>query len=196
MLVTISGTHGVGKTTICNLFKNRNPGWEFLPEILDTTIKPPADEKMRMLWFFNQYIERERFLKFERRTNIIADRDWIDCLVYAKGDVDYDIIERLYLNMNRTEPDLRVIVTLPEDEILARVNIRNRDLKEDWKEDDMDFIRSVNDGFLTYYNDFKDLKPIILLDGMLSPVDACRRLEREINKIMEAPRKIAVSRML
>jgi len=184
MLVTVSGTHGVGKTTICRLFKQRNPGWEFVPEILDTTIKPPDDEKMRMLWFFNQYIERERFL-VDIESNVIADRDWIDCLVYAKCSDDYEIIKRLYLGMKKTEPDLRIIVTLAEDQILQRVNLRDRDLKEKWKEDDIDFIQSVNNGFLEYYNDFKDLKPIVLLDGTLSPADACRRLEREISNIME-----------
>lgn len=180
MFVTVSGSTGVGKTTLCNLFRSRNPGWEFLPEVIDTTIKPQDDPTLRQLWFLNQYVEREKRLGALRGRNIIADRDWIDSLVYARFLGGYELMERLFLSLGRTEPDLRVILTLPEEKILERVKKRGRDLAEKWRENDAEFVRALNAGFLDYYNGFRDLKPVVLLDGSLPPQELCSELEKLI----------------
>lgn len=180
MFVTISGSSGTGKTTLCNAFKSRNPGWELVPEIIDTTIKPQNDPILRQIWFLSQYIEREKKLASLGGKNIIADRDWIDCLMYARLLGGYDVIERLYINFQKTEPDLRVILTLPEESIIKRAEKRNRALAGQWKETDMNYINRLNSNFIEYHNAFSDLKPVVLLDSSLPPMDLCKKLEKII----------------
>ncbi len=181
MFVTISGSSGTGKTTLCNLFKERNPGWEFLPEVIDTTIRPQNDPILRQLWFLNQYAERERTLKKLKGNDIIADRDWIDCLMYARALNGSDVMERLYLNLEKTEPDLRIILSLPKEKIVERAKARGRKLADGWKETDPDFVGRLNEFFLDYHRNFEDLKPVIALDSSLPPMDLCKRLERTIS---------------
>lgn len=180
MFVTISGSSGTGKTTLCNLFKCRNPGWELVPEVIDTTIEPQNDPMLRQMWFLNQYIEREKRLETLSGKNVIADRDWIDCLMYAKLLGGYDVIERLYINFHKTEPDLRVILTMPEDMIIERAGKRNRALAGRWKETDMEYIKGLNGNFIEYQRAFADLKPVVLMDSSLPPIDLCKKLEKII----------------
>ena len=130
--------------------------------------------------FLNQYIEREKRLSSLQGKNVIGDRDWIDCLMYAKLLGGYDVIERLYLNIQKTEPDLRIILTLPEDMIIERAEKRNRALADQWKETDSGYIRNLNGNFIEYQRAFADLKPVVLLDSSLPPTVLCKKLEKII----------------
>ncbi|MDD5416455.1 MAG: deoxynucleoside kinase [Candidatus Aenigmarchaeota archaeon] len=173
MYVTISGVHGIGKSSICNLLVKRNK-WELLPEILDVTVPPPVfgpkseHKLLTQLWFMRQMIVRENKIRSSPDPIILCDRGWHDVLIYSKvllNNNEFNIFQSVISAIPKKFPELEIILWTDTEKIIERIKARNRDNLGSWGEDDLEYLKNVNELYKEYYDDFKDIKNIILIDA-------------------------------
>ena len=72
-------------------------------------------------------------------------------------------------------PDIEIILYAPDEVIMERIKKRNR---EGWGEEDFEYLKKVNALFKQYYEDFKTVRNIHL-------IDASGTLEENIDKIKD-----------
>ncbi|MFX1455546.1 MAG: deoxynucleoside kinase [Promethearchaeota archaeon] len=168
IVLSLAGAHGVGKTTVFNLFKKivkDNNKFKFFPERY--VKKPPfpfgsSNKQIGFrseLHFLQQLIRRnQNILNFDEKYNgriIILDRTPLCVLVYSKSlnlqERDYNLILDTY-NSIKWKEDYIIYLKADPDTILKRITQRGSlDLiRKEWNEDDRNYLLKI----LSYYNQF------------------------------------------
>ena len=176
IVISIAGVHGVGKTTIFNLFKRMVKGnrkFKFFPERY--VKKPPfpfgsSNKQIGFrseIHFLQQLIRRnQNIINFDVNYNgriIILDRTPICVLVYSKSlnlkEKDYNLIVDTY-NSIKWKEDYVIYLTAKPETILRRI-IRRGSLEKtrsEWNEEDKDYLLKI----LSFYKQFLINKPDVL----------------------------------
>ena len=176
IVISIAGVHGVGKTTIFNLFKRMVKGnrkFKFFPERY--VKKPPfpfgsSNKQIGFrseIHFLQQLIRRnQNIINFDVKYNgriIILDRTPICVLVYSKSlnlkEKDYNLIVDTY-NSIKWKEDYVIYLTAKPETILRRVIQRGSldKIRSEWNEEDKDYLLKI----LSFYKQFLINKPDVL----------------------------------
>jgi len=172
IVLSLAGTHGVGKTTVFNLFKKTvkdNNKFKFFPERY--VKKPPfpfgsSDKQIGFrseIHFLQQLIKRnQNIINFDNKYNgriIILDRTPLCVLVYSKSlslqEKDYNLILDTYKSI-KWEEDYIIYLTAKPETILKRIIQRGSldKIRNEWNEDDKRYLHKI----LSYYNQFLSAK--------------------------------------
>ena len=171
--ISVSGVHGIGKSLVARMLAKRN-GWEFSPEAVDSVIRPPrfgprSREKLfAELWHMRQLMSREEWLARNKENVCITDRWWQDVIVYGKvllSPKEFRIVENVVSWIPKANPDLEVVLWAPDDNVFKKISERGRDKGMTWGEKDLGYLREVNTGFRSYYDSFKDIRNIALIEA-------------------------------
>jgi thymidylate kinase len=170
--LSLAGAHGVGKTTVFNLFKKTlidNNKFKFFPERY--VKKPPfpfgsSDKQIGFrseIHFLQQLIKRnQNIINFDNKYNgriIILDRTPLCVLVYSKSlslqEKDYNLILDTYKSIKWKE-DYIIYLTANPETILKRLIQRGSldKIREEWNEDDKMYLNKI----LSYYKQFLSAK--------------------------------------
>ena len=176
IVISIAGVHGVGKTTIFNLFKRMVKGnrkFKFFPERY--VKKPPfpfgsSNKQIGFrseIHFLQQLIRRnQNIINFDVKYNgriIILDRTPICVLVYSKSlnlkEKDYNLIVDTY-NSIKWKEDYVIYLTARPETILRRITQRGSldKMRSEWNEEDKDYLLKI----LSFYKQFLINKPDVL----------------------------------
>lgn len=176
IVISIAGVHGVGKTTIFNLFKRMvkdNRKFKFFPERY--VKKPPfpfgsSNKQIGFrseIHFLQQLIRRnQNIINFDVKYNgriIILDRTPICVLVYSKSlnlkEKDYNLIVDTY-NSIKWKEDYVIYLTAKPETILRRIIQRGSldKIRSEWNEEDKDYLLKI----LSFYKQFLINKPDVL----------------------------------
>jgi len=176
IVISIAGVHGVGKTTIFNLFKRMVKGnrkFKFFPERY--VKKPPfpfgsSNKQIGFrseIHFLQQLIRRnQNIINFDVKYNgriIILDRTPICVLVYSKSlnlkEKDYNLIVDTY-NSIKWKEDYVIYLTARPETILRRITQRGSldKMRREWNEEDKDYLLKI----LSFYKQFLINKPDVL----------------------------------
>ncbi|MCD6367946.1 MAG: deoxynucleoside kinase, partial [Candidatus Aenigmarchaeota archaeon] len=61
-----------------------------------------------------------------------------------------------------------------------RIKERSRNNKQKWSEDNLEYLKKLNGEFYKYYHNFKDLKPVYLVDASGTVEETCEKIEKII----------------
>jgi thymidylate kinase len=168
IVLSLAGAHGVGKTTIFNLFKKivkDNNKFKFYPERY--VKKPPfpfgsPDKQIGFrseLHFLQQLIRRNQsIVNFDDKYNgriIILDRTPLCVLVYSKSlnlqEKDYNLILDTYKSIKWKE-DYIIYLTAKPETILKRIMQRGSldIIRKEWNENDRNYLLKI----LSFYKQF------------------------------------------
>ncbi|MFW9952866.1 MAG: deoxynucleoside kinase [Candidatus Thorarchaeota archaeon] len=194
IIISIAGVHGVGKTTIFNLFKKdkkvkNNKKFKFFPERY--VKKPPfpfgsTNKQIGFrseLHFLQQLIRRnQNIVNFDNKYNgriIILDRTPLCVLIYSKSlnlkEKDYNLILDTYKSIEWKENYIFYLTAEPNT-IMKRIIQRGslEKIRKEWNEEDKDYLLKI----LSYYKQFlsnkegvfiidtEDLNPEEIIDEM------------------------------
>jgi thymidylate kinase len=171
MYIVISGVHGVGKSTLAKEVAKKIGG-VYLTESVEEFIPPPqfgpkSKEKLAsQFWHTRQILLKEKKI-VDDKVRYVCDRGWADVYTYGKailGDTDRDLFFNICDYLPRKLPDLHFVVYTDEVTLEKRISKRKRDNLKSWGEDDLKYAEKINKGFIKFANDFKDLRPIFLID--------------------------------
>lgn len=168
IVLSLAGAHGVGKTSVFNLFKKivkDNNKFKFFPERY--VKKPPfpfgsSDKQIGFrseLHFLQQLIRRnQNILNFYNKYNgriLILDRTPLCVLVYSKGlnlqEKDFKLILDTYKSIKWKEDYIIYLIAKPET-ILKRIVQRGSIdiIRKEWNEEDKIYLLKI----LSLYNQF------------------------------------------
>ena len=168
IVLSLAGAHGVGKTTVFNLFKKitkDNNKFKFFPERY--VKKPPfpfgsSDKQIGFrseLHFLQQLIRRnQNVINFDNKYNgriMILDRTPLCVLVYSKSlnlqEKDYNLILDTYKSIKWKE-DYVIYLTAKPETILKRIVQRGSldKIRNEWNEDDKIYLLKI----LSHYKQF------------------------------------------
>ena len=168
IVISIAGAHGVGKTTVFNLFKKavkNDNKFKFFPERY--VKKPPfpfgsSDKQIGFrseIHFLQQFIRRnQNIINFDNKYNgriILLDRTPICVLIYSKSlnlkEKDYKLISDTY-NSIKWREDYIIYLTATPKSILKRIIQRGslEKIRREWNENDMNYLIKI----LSFYNQF------------------------------------------
>ena len=168
IVLSLAGAHGIGKTTVFNLFKKitkDNNKFKFFPERY--VKKPPfpfgsSDKQIGFrseLHFLQQLIRRnQNVLNFDNKYNgriIILDRTPLCVLVYSKSlnlqEKDYNLILDTYKSIKWKE-DYVIYLTAKPETILKRIIHRGSldKIRNEWNEEDKIYLLKI----LSHYKQF------------------------------------------
>jgi len=170
IIVSIAGVHGVGKTTVFNLFKKDkkvkdNKKFKFFPERY--VKKPPfpfgsSNKQIGFrseLHFLQQLIRRnQNIVNFDNQYNgriIILDRTPLCVLIYSKSlnlkEKDYNLILDTCKSIEWKEDYIFYLNAKPNT-IMKRIIERGslEKIRKEWNEDDKDYLLKI----LSYYKQF------------------------------------------
>lgn len=172
IVISLAGAHGVGKTTLFNLFKKivkDNNKFKFFPE---RYIKNPpfpfgsSDKQIGFrseLHFLQQLIKRNRnVINFDNKYNgriIILDRTPLCVLIYSKSlnlkEKDYKLILDTYNSIDWKEDYILYLTAKPET-ILRRIIQRGslEKIRREWNEEDKIYLLKI----LSSYKQFLSTK--------------------------------------
>ena len=172
IVLSLAGAHGVGKTTVFNLFKKLlrdNNKFKFFPERY--VKKPPfpfgsSDKQIGFrseLHFLQQLIKRnQNIINFDNRYNgriLILDRTPLCVLIYSKSlnlkEKDYNLILDTYQSIKWKE-DFIIYLNADPDIILKRIIQRGSldKLRREWNEDDKTYLLRI----ISFYKQFLSTK--------------------------------------
>ncbi|MFX1327931.1 MAG: deoxynucleoside kinase [Promethearchaeota archaeon] len=168
IVISFAGAHGVGKTTIFNLFKKSvedNNKFKFFPERYVKNPPFPFGSPNKQigfrseLHFLQQLIKRnQNIVKFDNRYNgriIILDRTPMCVLIYSKSlnlkEKDYNLILDTYNSIDWKENYIFYLYAEPNT-ILKRIIQRGSldKIRREWNEEDKDYLLTI----LSYYKQF------------------------------------------
>ena len=170
MYIVLSGTHGIGKTTLAKRLAEELDAVH-LTESIDEAIPPPplgmnGNALLSELWFVRQMILKEAQMKDAKKI-YVSDRGWADISAYANVLLDEharNIFRSVYDHLPKQLPDIHIIVDAPIDVVTSRIRARNRTTAGEWNEFDVDFLEKVMNEFTKFHTAYKDLRPVHLLD--------------------------------
>lgn len=187
MYIIISGVHGIGKTTLARMLAERL-GAEFLTESIDEAIYPPAfgiggDPLKAELWFVRQMLLKEAQMKDPKKI-YVSDRGWADIYAYANVVLDEharNLFRSVMDHMPKRLPDVHLIVHAPKNVVVERIKQRGRSTLVAWNELDDGYLERIISEFLSFYEAFKELRPLCL-------IDASGGVEDNLGRALEAVR--------
>ncbi|MHA1646543.1 MAG: deoxynucleoside kinase [Promethearchaeota archaeon] len=168
----ISGVHGIGKTTIYNIFQKKFkdfPNFRLFPERLRANPPVPFGSKDKQIAFrseihYNQQmIERNRLVKkyiSKHRENIaILDRSPLSTLIYARAlelpKIDYDLIADTFNSVTWQDEH---IIYLEADPRTTMKRIYHRgsldSTRDKWNEDDFIYLKKVINKYEKIFAEF------------------------------------------
>ncbi len=170
IIISIAGVHGVGKTTVFNLFKKDkkvkdNKKFKFFPERYIK--KPPfpfgsSNKQIGFrseLHFLQQLIRRnQNIVNFDNIYNgriILLDRTPLCVLIYSKSlnlkEKDYNLILDTYKSIEWKE-DYIFYLSAEPNTIMKRIIQRGslEKIRKEWNENDKDYLLKI----LSYYKQF------------------------------------------
>ncbi|MFW9819105.1 MAG: deoxynucleoside kinase [Candidatus Thorarchaeota archaeon] len=170
IIISIAGVHGVGKTTVFNLFKKDkkvkdNKKFKFFPERY--VKKPPfpfgsSDKQIGFrseLHFLQQLIRRnQNIVNFDNNYNgriIILDRTPLCVLIYSKSlnlkEKDFQLILDTYKSIEWKE-DYIFYLTAEPNTIMKRIIQRGslEKIRKEWNENDKEYLSRI----ISYYKQF------------------------------------------
>jgi deoxyadenosine/deoxycytidine kinase len=171
MYVVISGAHGIGKSTTAELVAKKLNG-EYLTEALDEIVPPPqfgpkSKQKIEgQLWHIRQLLLKEKKI-IDSNKFYIFDRGWADVYVYTKvllNENQRDMLLSLIEAIPKRIPDLHIVVTANISQIKKRILERKRHNLYKWGENDLDYLKKINQEFVVFAKAFADLRPVYLVD--------------------------------
>ena len=168
IVLSIAGAHGVGKTTVFNLFKKitiDNSKFKFFAERYVKNPPFPFGSSNKQIGFrseihfLQQLIKRNQNIRnFDERYNgrvILLDRTPLCVLIYSKSlnlkEKDYNLILDTY-NSIRWKEDYIIYLYAEPNTILKRIIQRGslEKIRLEWNEEDKQYLINI----LTYYNQF------------------------------------------
>jgi len=167
MYIAVEGCHGIGKTSICRELSKKYH-YTFIEELKDNLLPPPkigtnGDIFLSQCWFLRQMILKEA--QMNNNGIYISDRGKSSIYIYSKANMnDYqlEIFKTILQKLDLKEPDLEIILHAPDEIIFDRIKKRGR---TSWGEQDIDYVRKINNAFLQYYNDYRDVKNVCLVNA-------------------------------
>ncbi len=170
IIISIAGAHGVGKTTVFNLFKKDNMvkdinKFKFFPERYIKNPPFPFGSSNKQigfrseLHFLQQLIKRNRnIVNFDNKYNgriIILDRTPLCVLIYSKSlnlkEKDYKLILDTYNSILWKEDYIFYLYAEPNT-IMKRIIQRGslEKIRKEWNEEDKEYLLTI----LSYYKQF------------------------------------------
>ena len=170
IIISIAGAHGVGKTTVFNLFKKDkrvidNNKFKFFPERYVKNPPFPFGSSNKQigfrseLHFLQQLIKRNQIIvNFDNNYNgriIILDRTPICVLIYSKSlnlkEKDYNLILDTYKSIQWKEDYIFYLEAEPNT-IMKRIIQRGslEKIRKEWNEEDIEYLLKI----LSYYKQF------------------------------------------
>jgi thymidylate kinase len=201
VILSIAGAHGVGKTTVFNLFKKilkDNNKFKFFPERYVKNPPFPFGSSNKQIGFrseihfLQQLIKRNQNIRnFDEKYNgrvIILDRTPLCVLVYSKSlnlkEKDYNLILDTY-NSIRWKEDYIIYLYAEPNTILKRIVQRGslEKIRLEWNEEDKEYLIKI----LSYYNQFLSKKHNVLkIDTEnLSPEDVIEKIKEIITDLTD-----------
>ncbi|MFW9864636.1 MAG: deoxynucleoside kinase [Candidatus Thorarchaeota archaeon] len=201
IVISLAGAHGVGKTTVFNLFKKilrDNNKFKFFPERY--VKKPPfpfgsSDKQIGFrseIHFLQQLIKRnQNIINFDNRYNgriLILDRTPLCVLIYSKSlnlkEKDYNLILDTYQSIKWKE-DYIIYLTADPDIILKRIIQRGSldKLRREWNEDDMTYLLKI----ISFYKKFLSTKSnVFAIDtNDLIPEEVIEKIKKIITDLSD-----------
>jgi len=199
IVISIAGVHGVGKTTVFNLFKSKvkdNNKFKFFPERY--VKKPPfpfgsSNKQIGFrseLHFLQQLIRRnQNIVNFDNKYNgriIILDRTPICVLIYSKSlnlkEKDFNLILDTYNSIQWKEDYLFYLYAEPNT-IMKRIIQRGslEKIRKEWNEEDKEYLLTI----LSYYKQFLSNKEGVFMINTekLTPEDVVNDMETIITQL-------------
>jgi len=199
IVISIAGVHGVGKTTVFNLFKSKvkdNNKFKFFPERYIK--KPPfpfgsSNKQIGFrseLHFLQQLIRRnQNIVNFDNKYNgriIILDRTPICVLIYSKSlnlkEKDFNLILDTYNSIQWKEDYLFYLYAEPNT-IMKRIIQRGslEKIRKEWNEEDKEYLLTI----LSYYKQFLSNKEGVFMINTekLTPEDVVNDMETIITQL-------------
>lgn len=196
IVISIAGAHGVGKTTVFNLFKlnvKDNNKFKFFPERY--VKKPPfpfgsSNKQISFrseIHFLQQFIRRNQsIVNFDNKYNgriIILDRTPLCVLIYSKSlnlkEKDYNLILDTY-NSIQWKEDYIIYLSAKPNTIMKRIIQRGslEKIRKEWNEEDKDYLLKI----LSYYKQFLSTREgVFMIDtDNLSPEDVIDKMKEII----------------
>ncbi|MFX0186493.1 MAG: deoxynucleoside kinase [Candidatus Hodarchaeota archaeon] len=205
IVISIAGAHGVGKTTIYNLFKKRigenNLKFKFYSERYKKIPPFPFGSHDKQIafrseiHFLQQLMRRNRnILKYDERYNgriIVLDRTPICVLIYSKSlnlkEKDYQLLLDMYHSVEWRE-DYIIYLTAQPDTILNRIIQRGslEKIRKEWNEQEKEYLLKI----ISYYNQFlsskKEKEKIFIINTEnLTAEDILKNIEEIITEISD-----------
>ena len=151
-IVSISGVHGVGKTTAIRHLAHSLESVYVMPELDYLPFHPlgPANQRQSEEFFVERARARKKVLDALLCCDlkyIILDRDFIDIQVYAEYFGEWEIAR----HASHEEPSANLQVILYNnnlEEVMSRIHARNREVLAEWREDDLEYARAIQDKFI------------------------------------------------
>ncbi|MHA1733490.1 MAG: deoxynucleoside kinase [Promethearchaeota archaeon] len=158
---SVSGAHGVGKTTLFNYLKRKygqHERWYFLPERLQKNPPIPFGSKdvqvafRSEIHFMQQMIKRNRLVEDEKQRSprliTVLDRTPVCVMVYSEAlgldSIDFGLIRDNFESVRWQEDYILYLEAKPETifkRIVGRGNIDPERLK--WNESDFQYLKKI-----------------------------------------------------
>jgi len=201
IIISIAGAHGVGKTTVFNLFKKDNMvkdnnKFKFFPEryVLNPPFPFGSSNKQisfrSELHFLQQLIKRnQNIVNFDNRYNgriIILDRTPLCVLIYSKSlnlkEKDYKLILDTYNSIHWKEDYIFYLYAKPNS-IMKRIIQRGslEKIRKEWNEQDKEYLLTI----LSYYKQFLSNKEGVFMINTenLSPEEVIHEMREIITQL-------------
>jgi len=201
IIISIAGVHGVGKTTVFNLFKKDkkvkdNNKFKFFPERYIKNPPFPFGSPNKQigfrseLHFLQQLIRRnQNIVNFDNKYNgriIILDRTPICVLIYSRSlnlkEKDYNLILDTYKSIEWKENYIFYLNAEPNT-IMKRIVQRGslEKIRKEWNEDDKDYLLKI----ISYYKQFLSNKEgVFMIDTEdLSPEEVVNKMKELITQL-------------
>ena len=177
IVISIAGVHGVGKTTVFNLFKSKvkeNNKFKFFPERYVKNPPFPFGSSNKQigfrseLHFLQQLIKRnQNIVNFDNKYNgriIILDRTPLCVLIYSKSlnlkEKDFNLILDTYNSIQWKENYIFYLYAEPET-IMKRIIQRGsiEKIRREWNEEDNEYLLTI----LSYYKQYLSNKENVIM---------------------------------
>ncbi len=173
MIFSVSGVHGVGKTTLYDILYNSfmgNSNINFYPERLRANPPVPFGSKDKNIAFrseihYNQQmIQRDqlvkKFIKNRRENIAILDRSPLSTIVYARAlslpKIDYELIYDTFQSVNWAAEYIIYLEANPKT-IMQRIYQRGSldEERQKWNEDDFNYLKRVLKKYEDIFQEYK-----------------------------------------
>ena len=201
IIISIAGAHGVGKTTVFNLFKKDkrvidNNKFKFFPERYVKNPPFPFGSSNKQigfrseLHFLQQLIRRNQsVVNFDNNYNgriIILDRTPVCVLVYSKSlnlkEKDFKLILDTYKSIQWKEDYIFYLYAEPNT-IMKRIIQRGslEKIRKEWNEEDIEYLLKRLSYYKQYLSNRKDL--FMINTENLTPEEVINEMKELITQL-------------
>lgn len=204
IVISISGAHGVGKSTIFRLLKKKveeSNKFKFFPERYIKNPPFPFGSRNKEtafrseLHFLQQLIKRNKNVRnYDDRYNgriIILDRTPLCVLVYSKSlflkEKDYELIQKHFSSIKWREDYILYLSASPET-ILERIYKRGslEAIRREWNEDDRTYLSNVLAFYEQIFDQHHQKEKIIRINtDNLEPYEVLEEVKIIIEKLSD-----------